>query len=482
MSELIDTNARELRRLIGARKLAPSELLAACRLRIEAIDPALNAIPHTCWERATSEACAADEQLMSGKPLGALHGLPIVIKDTQLTEGVRSTLGSPIYADNIPPADEQMVAAVRAAGAIVIGKSNVPEFGAGANSTNPVYGTTANPHDLTRTCGGSSGGSAVALATSMSPLATGSDTGGSLRIPAALCGVVGMRPSPGLVPRGGRTPGWTPISVYGPIARDVSEAALMLSVIAGNDPRDPLAAPVDAASFADPPPVDLATLRVAWSEDLGFAPVETVQREALRRAVAGLESSFASVEEKHPPLDDADSIFEVIRASQFVASHMRHYREHRELLGPNLIENLEQALTFNFEDMAMAQAAHGALYRRFLEFMDRYDVLLCPVTGAPAFAKEVLAPTVIDGTPARTYFHWLAPAYGITLTTHPAISIPCGVDANGLPFGLQVVGRRGEDRKLLGIAAALEAQIASTSNLKPVRPDLATITAAARDT
>jgi amidase len=475
MSELCDTGARELRRLIGVKQLSPVELLQACKQRIKSIDPALNAIPHTCWKRAEKEAQAAQDKARRGEPLGALHGLPIVIKDTQLTEGVRSTLGSPIYAHNVPAADEQMVAAVRAAGAIVIGKSNVPEFGAGANSTNPVYGTTVNPYDLARTCGGSSGGSAVALATSMVPLATGSDTGGSLRIPAALCGVVGMRPTPGLVPRGGRTPGWTPISVYGPIARSVSEAALMLSVIAGYDPRDPLSVPVDAASFADPPAVDLASLRVAWSEDLGFAPVERVQREALRRAVDGVGSCFATLEKKDPPLDDADWIFEVIRASQFVAGHMQHYREHRDLLGPNLVENLEQALTFNFEDMAMAQAAHGALYRRFLDYMDAFDVLLCPVTGAPAFAKETLSPAIIDGIQARTYFHWLAPAYGITLTAHPAISIPCGVDANGLPFGLQIVGKRGEDRRLLGIAAALEAQIEAQPALKRKHPDLASL-------
>ena len=218
----------------------------------------------------------------------------------------------------------------------------------------------------------------------MTPIATGSDTGGSLRIPAALCGVVGMRPTPGLVPRGGRTPGWTPISVYGPIARDVSEAALMLSVIAGDDPRDPLSGPVDSGAFATPPHVDPGTLRVAWSEDLGFSPVEPVQREALHRAVDGLGSHFAAVEQADPPLHDADWIFEVIRASQFLAGHLQHYREQRDLLGPNLIENLEQAMTFSFEDMAMATAAHGALYRRFLEFGDRRDpgAHVLPLAGA----------------------------------------------------------------------------------------------------
>ena len=479
MTILCDLPAAELRRLIGAKQLSPVELLAACRQRIEAVDPALNAIPYTCWERADAEARMAEKQVVCGEPLGALHGLPVVIKDTQLTEGVRTTFGSPIYADNVPLSDERMVAVIRAAGAIVIGKSNVPEFGAGANSTNPVYGVTANPHDVALTCGGSSGGSAVALSTSMVPLATGSDTGGSLRIPAALCGVVGLRPTPGLVPRGGRAAAWAPISVYGPIARSVSEAALMLSVIAGTDYSDPLSCPVDARVFARPEPIDLASLNIAYSEDLGFAPVDQTLRKALRHAVASLGECFASVRESNPPLHDADWIFEVIRASQFVSGHLKHYNDHRDLLGPNLIENLEQAMTFSFEDMALAQAAHGELYRRFMTYMDEYDVLLCPVTGAAAFPKETLSPATIDGQSARTYFHWLAPAYGITLTAHPAISIPCGRDQNGMPFGLQVVGRRGEDMKLLGVAAALEAQINASASLRLVGPDFDKLTALA---
>jgi len=476
MNDLCDLPALELRRLIGARQLSPRELLAACRERIEAVDPAVNAIPHTCWERAEAEAAEAERAVTRGDTLGRLHGLPIAIKDTQLTAGVRTTFGSPIYRDNVPEADERMVAVIRAAGAIVVGKSNVPEFGAGANSTNPVYGATANPHDLARTCGGSSGGSAAALSTSMVPIATGSDTGGSLRIPAALCGVVGMRCTPGLVPRGGRTPGWTPISVYGPIARDVDEAALMLSVIAGTDHRDPLSWPVDPDDFLHAPNVDLSSLRVAYSEDLGFAPVDADMRTALRAAAESLAASFATIEEVAPPLHDADWIFEVIRASQFISGHIGHYREHRELLGPNLIENLEQALSFSFEDMAIAQAAHSDLYRRFLEFMGNYDIFLCPVTGVGAFPKETLAPREIEGRPARTYFHWLAPAYGITLAAHPAISIPCGTLANGMPFGLQVVGRRGADRELLGIAKALETRIDATEGLARRSPNLASLT------
>ena len=472
MNTLCELPATELRRLIGAKSLSPVELLDACRERIEALNPRLNAITATCWERAAKEARQAEQAVMRGEPLGALHGLAIAIKDTQVTEGLRTTFGSPIYADNVPDVDERMVRVLRDAGAIVIGKSNVPEFGAGANSTNPVYGATGNPYDPRLTCGGSSGGSAVALATSMVPLATGSDTGGSLRIPAALCGVVGMRPTPGLVPRGGRPTGWSPLSVYGPIARDVEEAGLVLSIIAGTDPRDPFSYPVDPMALREPPVTDLASLRVAFSEDLGFAPVEPVTRRALRAAVDGLADCFASVEEVVPPLGDADVTFEVLRAVQFLAGHRQHYREHRELLGPNLIENIEQALGYTFADVVDAQTAHSALYARFGEFMQGYDALLCPVTGAPAFDKDELFPRTIDGVEARTYFHWLAPSYGITLTTHPAISIPCGADENGLPFGLQVVARKGADRDLLGIAAALEAQIVSTGGLGRPSPDL----------
>ena len=478
MTDLCDTGASELRRLIGAKQLSPTELLSACRARIEHLDPILNAIPHRCWVRAEAEAQAAEAKIMRGELLGALHGLPVVIKDTQVSAGVRTTFGSPIYADNIPQHDERMVAVIRAAGAIVIGKSNVPEFGAGANSTNAVYGTTSNPYNADLTCGGSSGGSAVALSTSMVPLATGSDTGGSLRIPAALCGVVGMRPTPGLVPRGGRSPGWGPISVYGPIARNVDEACLMMSVIAGTDYRDPLSTNVDPATFRTPLDVDLASLRIAYSQDLGFAPVEPILRNALQKSVDELGSCFASVTQAHPPLHDADWIFDVLRASQFVAGHLKHYQENRDLLGPNLIGNLEQALTFNFEDMAKAQASHGELYRRFLSYMDDFDILLCPVTGAPAFDKGTLFPTHIEGKHVRTYFHWLAPAYGITLTAHPAISIPCGYDADGMPFGLQVVAKRGEDARLLGIAAALEKQIAMTPGLGRPTPNLTKLTAA----
>ncbi len=478
MTSLCDLGAIELRRMIGAREISPVELVRASRERIEALNPTLNAVTATCNERAEAEAQAAERAIARGEALGPLHGLPVGIKDTQITEGLRTTFGSPLYADNVPAADERMVAAIRRAGAIVVGKTNVPEFGAGANTTNPVYGPTGNPFEPSRICGGSSGGSAVALATGMVPLATGSDTGGSLRTPAALCGVVGFRTSPGLVPVATRPLGWSALSVHGPMGRDVAEAALMLSVIADADPRDPLAAAIDAARFGSPPPCDLASLRVAFSADLGFAPVDPVVRRAFGAATAALRGCFAETRDANPPLEDADWIFEVLRGAQFLAAHGERYRTRREALGPSIVENVEQALGYSFEDATRAQVAQTELYRRFVAFMGEVDLLVTPAVCVPPFELGLRYPAAIDGTPARTYFHWLALAYGITLTAHPAIAIPCGLDETGTPFGLQLVARRGHDLELLAMARALEQHLQALPGLARPRPDIAALASA----
>lgn len=470
VSELCELSAVDLRRLIGGKDVSPVELLAACRERIGIVNPKLNAITATCWERAESEAARAGEAVLAGEPLGALHGLPVAIKDTQLTAGLRTTFGSPLFAGHVPEADERMVAAVRRAGAIVIGKTNVPEFGAGANTKNAVYGATGNPFDPERTCGGSSGGSAVALATGMAPLATGSDTGGSLRTPAAMCGIVGFRPSPGLVPIRHSDLGWSPISVHGPIARDVHDAALVLSVIAAHQEDDPLSAPVDAASLARVEEIDLARLRIAFSEDLGFAPVDPDVRRVFRRRVECIRDCFADAEWRDPPLEDADEIFEILRGMSFLAGHGEHYRSQRDRLGDNVAANVEQALEYDFADAVRAHGAHTRLYRRFVGFMRDYDALITPAVAVSPFPWSEPWPAHVEGRPVRTYFHWLALAYGITLTAHPAIAIPCGRDEAGLPFGLQICGRRGGDRKLLAIAAALERRLARTPATARPRP------------
>ena len=472
MDELCDHSAVTLRRMIGTKEISPVELLAACRARTERVNGTLNAITTTCWERAEGEAEAAERQVMAGSELGLLHGLPTGIKDLQLTEGVRTTFGSPLFADYVPEADERGVAALRAEGAIVVGKTNVPEFGAGANTNNPVHGPTGNPFDPARICGGSSGGSAVALATGMVPVANGSDTGGSLRTPAGFCGVVGFRPTPGLVPVERRPLGWSSLSVQGPMGRDVGDTALLLAAMSANDYRDPLSFPTGSERLTEPPTTDLSRLRVAVSEDLGFAPVDDGIRRVFRAAIQKIAGSFAEVVEVDPPLDGANEIFEIERALQFLVAHGENYETKRDQLGPNIVANVEQALSYSFADAARAQAQHTALYRRFLAFMADYDLLLAPTAAVPPFPVEQLYPTHINGEELRTYFHWLGLAYGITVTAHPAVSIPCGLDETGTPFGLQLGGRRGGDLELLGQAQALERHLAGIPALARPIPDI----------
>jgi amidase len=471
MTEPCDLSALELRRMVGAKQISPAELLASCRARIERINGAVNAFVATCWERAEAEARAAEQAVMAGAALGPLHGLPIGIKDLAFTQGLRTTRGSPQFADFVPDGDERQVAAVRQAGAIVVGKTNTPEFGAGANTVNPVYGATGNPFDPDKTCAGSSGGSAVALATGMVPLATGSDMGGSLRNPAAYCGVVGFRPSPGTVPHELRLIGWSPLGVQGPMGRTVADTALLFEAMAAFDPRDPLSYPLDAAAGSEA--IDLGSLRVAISEDLGFAPVDDGIRQVFRQAMSRIPRVFARTDDRDPPLDDsANEAFEVNRAITFLAAHADAYRSRQEMLGPNIRANVEQGLAMSLEDVARAMQAQTLLYLRFLEFMADYDALICPAMAVPPFPHAQLYVKQINGERMRTYFHWLALAYGLTLTAHPVACIPCGRDHTGMPFGIQVCGRRLGDRRTLAIAAALEQFLQNVPELARPVPDL----------
>ena len=478
MPEPCDLDAVALRRMIGRGELSPRALVESCIARIEAVDPAVNAVPARCFERARWEAAEAERQVEAGAPLGPLHGLPVGIKDTQQTEGLVTTYGSPLYRDYMPARDEALVAAIRRAGGIVLGKTNTPEFAAGANTVNPVYGVTRNPFDPARTCGGSSGGAAVALACGMLPLATGSDLGGSLRTPAAFCGVVGFRPSPGLVPAEHRFRGWSPLHVPGPMARTVADLALLLSVIAEPVVADPLTRPGPVPFDVPSAPADLDGLRVAVSEDLGFAPVSSSVRRTFRAAVERIEPLFAAAERRDPPLDDADAIFAVLRALDFLAALHAPYTTVREHLGPNIVANIEQGLGFSALDVARAEAAQTALYRRFVSFMEDFDALIAPAAAVPPFPVEQLYVERIDGQTLETYYHWFAVAYGLTLTTHPVAVIPCGRDETGTPFGIQICGRRGGDGRVLAIAGALESALAGMPDLARPEPDVATLAAA----
>jgi Asp-tRNA(Asn)/Glu-tRNA(Gln) amidotransferase A subunit family amidase len=473
MTEPCDLSAIEARRRIGARQLSPMELLDSCVSRIATVNPTLNAIPTQDLDRARAAAVAAEAAVARGDPLGTLHGLPIGIKDLQDTAGLRTTYGSPIYANHVPEHDDRIVASVRAAGAIVVGKTNVPEWGAGANTRNPVLGVSGNPFDPSRTPGGSSGGSAAALATGMVPLATGSDTGGSLRNPAAFCGVVGFRPSQGVVPAETKGLGWSPISVLGPMGRTVGDAALLLSAIAGDDPREPFIGWTDPADFRSLPSVDLSTLRVAVSEDLGFAPVSSAVRETFRAKCGRFGQTFRSCEWRTSDFTGADEVFEVVRAATFLASFLDPYRAMPELLGPHVTANVEQGLTLSLENFAAAHQRETEIYRSLQALFDDVDLLICPAAAVAPFPSETPYPDTIDGRPTRTYFHWLAINYGLSLTTNPVVALPCGRDGGGLPFGIQIVGRRAGDRAVLAAAAALEAVFAADLELMRPIPDVA---------
>ncbi|QQS13418.1 MAG: amidase [Rhodospirillales bacterium] len=477
MSELCDLGAVELRRLIGARSISPVEVLESCLRRIDAVNPRLNAVTAMCVERARGEAREAEAAVRRGDALGPLHGLPLGVKDLNETAGLRTTWGSPIFKDHVPEKDERMVAACRAAGAIVVGKTNVPEFGAGANTNNPVYGPTRNPFDTARICGGSSGGSAVALATSMLPICTGSDTGGSLRTPAALCGIVGFRVSPGTVPTERRPLGWTNISVQGPMGRDVADTALLLSAQVRSDGADPLARPVDPALLRAPEPADLSTLRLAASVDLGFAIVDKRIRAAFADRIGRIGGWFRDCAWADPDMAEADDTFEVIRAQNFLTSQLDNYRNRRHLIGPNIVANVEQGLGHSALDVARAHARQTRIFRAFQEFFRAHDVLICPATTVPPFPIETLYPERIDGVAMRTYFPWLALAYGPTITGHPAISIPCGLEPTGTPMHLQIVGPFGGDARVLSVALALEKAMAGDPHLARPLPDLRALAA-----
>jgi Asp-tRNA(Asn)/Glu-tRNA(Gln) amidotransferase A subunit family amidase len=470
--KLLAESAVELRRRIGSKEISPVELLEACIARIERINPAVNAVTATCYDRARGEAKAAEKAARRGDPLGLLHGLPCGIKDLDETAGLLTTYGSPLYRGFVPERDNAMVARVRAAGAIVVGKTNVPEFGAGANTRNVVWGATGNPFNPELNAGGSSGGSAVALACDLLPVCTGSDTGGSLRIPAAKCGVVGFRPSPGLVPVERRSLGWTPISVVGPMGRTVADTCLLLAAQAAMDDCDPLSYPVDARAFAVPEPRDPGSLRVAFTEDFGVCPVDKPIRRVFRDKIQAMRHLFRSCDEAALDFREADRCFDVIRAANYAARYREMYEKDPDSLGPNVRANYEIAAGMTMADVACAHVEQTRIFRRFQHTFRDYDLVLAPTTPVSPFPWTQLYLTEMDGKPLRNYYHWLGLTYVITLVTNPAIALPCGVDHKGMPFGLQIVGPFRGDRALLGAAHAIEQAFAAIASLRRLVPDL----------
>lgn len=472
---LTSASAVELRRLIGTKAISPVELLDACIARIEAYNPAINAITATCFERAREEARVAEQAVMRGEPLGLLHGLPLGVKDLEATAGLLTTYGSPLFRDNVPTEDNVLVARLRAAGAIVVAKTNIPEMGAGANSRNAVWGATGNPFNPNLNAGGSSGGSAAALAADFLPVCTGSDTGGSLRIPAAKCGVVGFRPSPGIVPNSRKLLGWTPISVVGPMGRTVADACLQVAASAGISVTDPLSYEVNPAAFLAPARVDLSALRVGWTEDFGCCAVDNGIRRVFRAKIAAMRHLFRQCDEVAFDLGDVHRCFDVLRAESFVAGLHDAYQRDPASLGPNTRANYEMGAKMSLVDSAWAQAEQSRILQRFQRAYQDYDIILSPTTPVSPFPWTSLYADAINGEKQENYYRWLALTYVVTLTTHPAISLPCGTDDHGLPFGLQVTGRFRGDAETLGVAQAMEAAFATSAVLRRPIPDLATL-------
>jgi amidase len=462
--------ATELVRLYRARKLSPLEGMQAVLARIDAVNPTVNAYVTVARESALNEARRATRALSGrGTKLPPLHGVPVSIKDLYATKGIRTTWGSLIYKDNVPTEDDLVVQRLKSAGAIVVGKTNTPEFGAGGNTFNEVFGATRNPWNTALTCGGSSGGAAVAVATGMGPLAQGSDLGGSLRVPAAFCGVVGLRTTPGLIPSYPRTLAWDTLGVTGPIARTVADAALMLTAMAGPDDRNPLSYEADASQFTRAVKTpSIKGWRIAWTPDLnGLIPVDEEVLGVAHDAVKVFRSLGARVEAACPDFSDVPEIINGTRAVTMVALHADRLPQWRESMQKELVRDVEHGLGLTTRDISRSEVLRSALWQRVRTFMETRELLVLPTVAVQPFPVEQPFPTHINGTPLDNYFQWFFLTYGITVTGLPAISVPCGFTRSGLPVGLQIVGRRRQEAAILRAAAAYEAAAPWATRVPP---------------
>jgi amidase len=455
-SEICFMTARELTENMRSGQLSAKEVMTAHLEQIDRINPKVNAIVTFLPERGLQGAAAADEAIARGKPLGPLHGLPIAHKDLLDTRGILTTFGSPIYKDNLPQQDALIVERLRNAGAIAVGKTNTPEFGAGSQTFNEVFGETLNPYDLSRTCGGSSGGAAVALACGMIPIADGSDLGGSLRNPANFCNVVGLRTAPGRVPKWPASVGWAPFSVQGPMARTVQDAALMLSAIAGPDPRSPIGILEPGQSFDRSLERNFAQVKVAWSMDLGGLPVDKRVVETIEKQKGVFESLGCIIDEAVPDLSGADECFKVWRAWLFELQYGELLKTHREQIKDTVIWNVEEGRKLSGPQIGRAEIKRTELYHRMRAFMETYEYVILPVSQVPPFDVKQRYITEINGIKMETYLDWMRSCYYISVTGHPAISVPCGFTPEGLPVGVQIVGRHQSEFSVLQLAHAFE--------------------------
>jgi len=456
-SEICFMTATEMVQQIRDKELSCRDVMESHLNQIERVNPIVNAIvTRIPAEQALALADAADKALVQGKAIGPLHGLPIAHKDLVPTKDMRTTFGSPIYKDFVPDHDGLIVERLKKAGAITIGKTNTPEFGAGSQTFNQVFGETLNPYDTTKTCGGSSGGAAVSLACGMLPLADGSDTGGSLRNPGNFCNIVGFRTSPGRVPIWPNPVAWYPISVQGPMARTVQDAALMLSAIAGPDPRSPISIAEPGSVFAGSLERDFKGVKIAWSKNLGDLPVDPRVTQVLENQRRVLHDFGCIVEAGQPDFSGADEIFKVWRAWRFELKYTELLKDHRKLIKDTVVWNTEQGQKLTGPQLGRAEVQRTELYHRVREFMQSREFLICPVNQVPPFDINQRWVQQINGVKLDTYIDWMKSCYYITVTGLPAISVPCGFTPEGLPVGMQIIGRHNDDFGVLQMAHAFE--------------------------
>jgi amidase len=448
--------AGELARRIRAKELSAAEVMEAHLAQIERVNPKVNAIVTYLPEQAMDKALAADNALAKDEDVGPLHGLPIAHKDLFLTKGIRTTLGSLAFKNFVPEENALIIERLKKAGAITIGKTNTPEFGAGSQTYNEVFGETLNPYDTTTTCGGSSGGAAVALACGMIPIADGNDMGGSLRNPASFCNVVGFRPSPGRIPTWPQYAGWFAVPVEGPMARTVQDIALMLSTIAGPDPRSPISISEPGSIFSQPLKRNFKGVRVAWSHDLGLLPVDPSVTEVIEGQRHVFENLGCLIYEGAPDFSDADEIFKVLRGWYFELVLSELLEEHKDKFKDSVIWNIEEGMKLSGPQIGKAERKRTELYHRVRKFMETYEFLILPVSQVPPFDVKQRYVNEINGQKMESYIDWMKTCYYISTIGFPAISVPCGFTAEGLPVGIQIVGRYQNDFAVLQIAYAFE--------------------------
>ncbi|MGO4910341.1 amidase [Pseudorhodobacter sp. W20_MBD10_FR17] len=473
---LMTLSARDVLRRFADRRLTPTDYLAVCLERISKVNPKINALTAIDTERAIFEAAQASSRWSAGTPKGPLDGLPIGVKDIQDTEGLLTSHGSPRMRSYVPKSDFPMVARLRNAGAIILAKTNVPECGAGGNSRNPVWGATANPFDANLIAGGSSGGSAAALAANLLPVCTGSDTGGSLRLPAALCGIVGFRPSVDVIAHPTRPLGWSGISVLGPMTRTVDDLTLILSISHGYHPDDPLSAQSAQTRFTTLPDVDLSALRVGYSEDFGGAPVDLAIRETFRDRIEKIAPHVQDCCPVDLNLGNMDRCFDILRAESFLAAFGEVTKTEPTAFGLDIQTNVELGQSMSLADRAWAHAEQTRILRRFNALMQDFDVILLPTAPVSPFPWTQGHAAEIEGQSMDIYYRWLALTYRGSLAGGPSITLPCGRDPQGMPFGLQVLGAVRSDEALLATAKSLETLFAGNPDMARPCPDMTSLT------